>query len=410
MDQSNLRFSLLFKPSESFSALWKSEYNTNSTDGYAQRPIPGTAYAALAPANPWDLNYDREDPRNDERSVRSGLELKYKFADGISLRSMSGYQYGQLNMMFDEDATIAPTASSNLPGSYQPQVIHERVTTQEFDVLSPETGVLRWVLGGTYMHRDVPVEFTTYTQAGANNPAGLALGTIAQEVAVSINNPADAFGVFGQGTYELTNRLELVVGGRYSHDWIGSAGTLGVFVNIPGPGLIQVVSATNATPFSDQKGTGKLALNLKLDANNFLYAFAANGYKSGGPNPFSPVVFQPESVWDYELGLKSTLADGHIRTQIGGFYMNYENFQYSVLDPNTTNQTVTNLQGTSKIYGAELQMQGRTGPWAFDFSGAYVHATLGSSSVDRSADPAERRDGPGRAVRPGRARRNERLL
>ena len=52
VDQSNLRFSLLFKPSESFSALWKSEYNTNSTDGYAQRPIPGTAYAALAPANP----------------------------------------------------------------------------------------------------------------------------------------------------------------------------------------------------------------------------------------------------------------------------------------------------------------------------------------------------------------------
>ncbi len=380
-DQSNIRFSLLFSPGESFSALWKSEYNTNSTDGYPQRPIPGTAYASLAPANLWDLNYDRDDVRNDERSIRSGLELKYKFDGGISVRSISGFQYGQLNMMFDEDATLAPTASSTLPGSYQPQVIHERVTTQEIDVLSPDSGVFRWVAGGTYMHRDVPVEFTTYTQAGASNPLGFAPGTITQEVAIALNNPSDTYGVFGQGTYELTDALEVVAGARYSHDWIGSAGTLGVFVNIPGPGLIQVVSSPNATPFSDQKVTGKVAVNWKLDANNFIYAFAANGYKSGGPNPFNTAVFQPESVWDYELGLKSTLADGHIRTQIDGFYMDYDNFQYSVLNPITTGQTVVNLQGTSKIYGAELQMQGRAGPWAFDLSGAYVHATLGSAQL-----------------------------
>jgi iron complex outermembrane recepter protein len=33
VDQTNMRLSLMFAPNDSFTALWKSEYNTNSTDG-----------------------------------------------------------------------------------------------------------------------------------------------------------------------------------------------------------------------------------------------------------------------------------------------------------------------------------------------------------------------------------------
>jgi iron complex outermembrane receptor protein len=380
IDQTNMRLGLLFEPNDAFSALWKSEYNTNSTDGYPQRPIPGTVYASLAPADPWQLNYDRTDVRNDERSVRSGLELKYRLPDGILIRSISGFQYGQLDMLFDEDATNAPTASSPLPGSYQPQFIHERVTTQEVDVLSPETGVFRWVLGGSYMHRDVPVEFTTYTQAGAGTP--FPIGTPLIAVGVAINNPSDAFGVFGQGTLEITDALELQTGVRFSHDWIGSEGAVTVEPNL-GSGLVPVATIPNTTPFSDHKVTGKVALNYKLDTNDFLYAFAANGYKTGGPNPASTAVFQPESVWDYEAGWKTTLFDGHMRGQLGGFYMNYDNFQAQELNIITGGgqQTVFNLQSASKIYGVEAQLQARVGALSLDGAASYVHSSLGAGNA-----------------------------
>ncbi len=380
VDQTNLRFGLLFTPNEDFSALWKSEYNTNSTDGYPQRPIPGTVYASLAPANLWQLNYDRQDVRNDERSIRTGLEFKYRFPDGISIRSISGFQYGQLNMLFDEDATNAPAAGSPLPGSYQPQFIHERVTTQEIDVLSAEKGFFRWVFGGSYMHRDVPVEFTTYTQAGAGTP--FPVGTPVEGIDIAINNPSDAFGIFGQGTFELTDALELQTGLRYSHDWIGSQGRIVIEPNL-GDGLVPVATIPNTTPFSDHKITGKMALNYKLDAENFLYAFAANGYKTGGPNPASSVVFKPESVWDYEAGWKTTLLDGHLRGQLGGFFMNYENFQSQELNTITGGgqQTVFNLQGKSRIYGAELQLQTRVSSWSFDGAVSYVHSSLGAAQA-----------------------------
>jgi len=380
VDQTNVRFSLLFAPSENFSALWKSEYNTNSTDGYPQRPIPGTVYASLAPADPWKLNYDRTDVRNDERSVRTGLEVKYHLPNGIAIRSISGFQYGQLTMLFDEDATNLPAASSPLPGSYQPQFIHERLTTQEFDVLSPEAGFFRWVLGTSYMHRDVPVQFTTYTQAGAGTP--FPVGTPVNAVDISINNPSDAFGVFGQGTFELSDRFELQAGMRYSHDWIGSAGRVIIEPNL-GNGLVSVATIPNTTSFSDHKITGKVTLNYKVDPNNFLYVFAANGYKTGGPNPASSIVFQPETVWDYEAGWKATLLDSHLRTQLGGFYMRYDKFQAQELNIATGGgqQTVFNLQGISKIYGAEAEIQARVASWSLDAATSYVHSTLGAAQA-----------------------------
>ena len=387
VDQTNMRFGLLFAPNEDFSALWKSEYNTNSTDGYPQRPIPGTTYASLAPANLRQLNYDRTDVRNDERSVRTGLEIKYHFPNGISIRSISGFQYAQLSMLFDEDGTNAPIASSPLPGSYQPQFIHERVTTQEIDVLSAEKGFFRWVLGGSYMHRDVPVEFTTYTLAGAGTP--FPVGTPVNAVDIAINNPSDAFGAFGQGTFELTDALELQTGLRYSHDWIGSQGRIVIEPNL-GNGLVPVATIPNTTPFSDHKVTGKVALNYKVDAHNFLYAFATNGYKTGGPNPGSTVLFRPESVWDYETGWKATMWDGHLRSQLGGFFMNYDDFQAQELNTITGGgqQTVFNLQGTSRIYGAELQLQGRVSSWSFDSAASYVHSSLGAAqAIDLRALP-----------------------
>jgi iron complex outermembrane receptor protein len=77
------------------------------------------------------------------------------------------------------------------------------------------------------------------------------------------------------------------------------------------------------------------------------------------------------------------LLSDHLRTQLGGFYMNYDKFQTQEL--NTVigggQPTVLNLQGTSRIYGAELQLQGRVSSWTFDAAASYVHSALGAAQV-----------------------------
>jgi len=376
MDMSNIRVGLSWQPTDAFSALWKTEYNVNNTDGYAQQPVPGSSYAILQPSKPYVLDYDRTDTADNELSFRTGLELKYNFANGVALRSLSGFQYGQVNMIFDEDATSAPNLSRpGLPGLYQTQLIRERITTEEINLISPDTGFFRWVVGGTYVHRSVPVFIQSNVQ-----PVG---GTLYSSTIANIGNPADSYGFFGQGTFEVAKGLELQVGLRYSGDWIGSRGD----IIIPPAGNLTL---PNTQSYSDNKLTGKVALNWTVDQNNYIYAFVAKGYKSGGPNIASSDVFAPETVWDYELGWKSDWLDDHITVQANGFWMRYVNFQTPIFDVYTTSQNIINFSGASHIYGAELQAQGRFGNFHFDASGAYVHSRLPSvgAIVDARLIPA----------------------
>jgi outer membrane receptor protein involved in Fe transport len=70
-------------------------------------------------------------------------------------------------------------------------------------------------------------------------------------------------------------------------------------------------------------------LNYTPTPGRFFCAFAVRGYKSGGIDGPGDN-FKPEHVTDYELGWKGQIADGHIQTQLGGFYNDYQGMQESV--------------------------------------------------------------------------------
>lgn len=97
-------------------------------------------------------------------------------------------------------------------------------------------------------------------------------------------------------------------------------------------------------------------------------------------HPIGETQTQLEEVWDYELGWKSTLAGGHLRTQIDGFYMNYQNFQLNIYNPQTG---ASNVEGASHAAddGIEAQAQAQFGGFAFDAAGAYVHTSLGNQII-----------------------------
>ena len=132
--------------------------------------------------------------------------------------------------------------------------------------------------------------------------------------------------------------------------------------------------------YSDGRVTGKAALNWQVDPDNLIYAFAARGYKAGGFNSATSR-FGPETVWDYEIGWKSTFLDRHIRTQIGAYYNDYNNFQFGDVDL-TTGQTgqLRNLSN-AVVKGFEGQVQGKFGGFGFDGGVAYVDSKLSSVTV-----------------------------
>ena len=85
-----------------------------------------------------------------------------------------------------------------------------------------------------------------------------------------------------------------------------------------------------------------------------------------------------EKLTDYEIGWKATGFDGHLRTQIDGFYDVYNNFQVTVGYPAIpTFGFELNNPNTTHLYGFEAQAQAAFGPLSFDLGTTIMHSSLG---------------------------------
>ncbi|MEA1652654.1 TonB-dependent receptor [Nitrospirillum sp. BR 11164] len=356
LNETDGRLGVLWRPG-AFQALLKVEAANKNTGGYAYRPVPGTLYADAAVPGIRNLDYNAP-TQNSERAIINSLELRYEFEDGITVRSLSGFQNKRINNLYDSDATEAATQTEQ-------QYVREREWTEEVNILSPTDGAFNWIVGGYYQRNKIDVDIL-------NENAGFPTN-------IGTKNNKLTTGVFAQGGYKITPDLELQVGARES--WFHVTGDGGVYIGrgipvFPANGL-QV--ADTAGRHDDSMPTGKVALNWKPDADTLFYAFAARGYKPGGFNS-STSEFSPETVWDYEVGWKSTLLDGHLRTQLGAFYNDYKGFQFGRIDLTNGQNGVVNLADAT-IKGVEGQVQAKFGAFGADAGFAYVDSQLGSITV-----------------------------
>ncbi len=355
LNEQDLRLSMLWEPIDNLSVLLKVGLGQKDTGGYDYRPIPGTPYAQYAPADVRTLNFDQPE-KNNEHAIRNSLEIKYQLANGVTLRSVTGFQYNKVVDLYDSDASNGP------PAQYEAQDVSERPITQEFNILSPDNGALKWILGGFYWHDSIKV--------------GIDLDTAAQpHTFVTIFTEKTSEAVFGRVQYDLTKALQLEVGGRYTHDVVNNGGQ----IQIGFPGLPPFVTIPNSGNYSGNTWSGKAALNYTLNDENFLYAFASKGAKAGGSN--GATNFLPESVWSYEAGWKTQLLDRRIRLQLDGFYNDYSNYQVDgIINPATGTSGTGNTKGAT-IKGVELQGQGHVGGLAVDFGLAWVDSSIGAVTL-----------------------------
>jgi iron complex outermembrane receptor protein len=369
LDTKSVRGSLLWTPTDNLRVLLKSDYSIIDTGGY-----PTSPYNSTLPLHTIATNgpYAAED-----ETARTVLNVSYEFANGITFRSISGAQYGTTMIRSDGDGT------ATLPFTFYDKV-EQRLLSQEFTLVSPDTDRLKWVLGAYYQDDLItfpPGQFVTTQYVAPTLP-------ILYDTILDGRNPKTTAAGFGQISYDLTDSLELQVGGRYTHSTVVNDAKFAA----PLLGL----ALTQNDRYEEDAFTGKVALNWTLDPNNFLYAFYARGHKAGGLNGpnlafVPPKAFDGENVDDFEAGWKSTLFDGHLRTQIGAYYNIYQNFQINIGDPTVPAITsILNVTGDTKIYGLEASAQGRFGGFAFDAGLSLSHSELGDFY---GADPRRARTG-----------------
>jgi iron complex outermembrane receptor protein len=276
---------------------------------------------------------------------------------------------------FDDSAGNEGFPGSPYPAIWAHDHADDTLYSEEINVVSPDTGPLKWV-GGLYFQSDTihigPYGFDFGSGTGqAGTPPSVLLSLLAKL-------PRKTEAVFGQVTYDLTDKLQIAIGGRYT--WVQERLTDAEFLYSGGVPFF-VIPGNNS--ISDSKPTGKIAVNYKINDDNMIYAFAATGHKAGGVNtsPMFPAttqpVFGPEDVTNYEVGWKGRLFDGHLRAQLDAYYNDYRNFQLTLFFPAIATSEVANVGGHTTIDGVEFQTQAVFGDFSFDANASYLHSAIG---------------------------------
>src|ERR1700733_12267703 len=345
------RVSLLFKPDEALTVLLKTDFNYLNFGAYPADPYNSTE----------DLfNIGVNSPQQAlDRFGRTVLKVDYLLPDGITLRSVTGYQKGNTQYQADLDGT-------NVGNSYFADNVDETLWSEEFNVISPDKGFVTWVVGA-YADGDKYTFVPNYYFLIGTPP-----GNPATEYRLQGTNPESAIAAFGQLSFQLTSALQLQIGARYTESKTTNH--------------VQVLQF--GLPLADEQESkyvntsGKVSLNWTIDPKNFFYGFSPPGFRPGGLNvPVglgTPTAFGAEKLTNYELGWKNTSFDGHLRSQVDGFYYDYKNFQVIVGYPQFPSFGFElNNPNPTHIYGFEAQEQAVFGEFSIDGGLAVMYSTLG---------------------------------
>ena len=194
--------------------------------------------------------------------------------------------------------------------------------------------------------------------------------------------------VFGQVTFDVTDRFRVTGGARYNWDRVSfqpfststcpfgsglSAAQPDVVELAPGVPLCSTFAALSPDSFSIhkpfpggaksfEKFSWKGAVEYDLSPNSMLYASVATGYKAGGVGDDGgngavgdARFFRPETNINYEAGIRSKLFDNTLSLNLTAFWTDYKDLQIQTVTGNNPPKTIATNAGKSRSRGLELE-------------------------------------------------------
>jgi iron complex outermembrane receptor protein len=300
------------------------------------------------------------------RSYGGSATIEYRVNDVWSIKSITAARRDKSWAPIDFDAL--PVVDMEVPALYT-----NRQFSQELQLTY--TGArLQGVAGLYYMDANAFNKFDTIL-AGAVPTSTYTMGDI----------DTRAWAAYFDGSYALTDTLNLSLGGRYTVDKREADVLRQIYFGLGGspemgnPGAILFRTDTDLRngllEREDKKFTPRVAVNWKLHNDHNLYASYSEGFKGGGFDPRLNVVgtriplataragYAPETIETWELGLKSAFNGGRITTNAALFYSDYQDVQIPgsvAIDSDGDGRDdsfagVTTNAGKAKIKGAELE-------------------------------------------------------
>ncbi len=331
-------------------------------------PFPSTPNTWISPFNAPVLNDvidGRETRKFDGLTLR--IEHPFAFAD---FTSISAYRYFTTFNREEQDGT------NRLYLYFDDVNIEQNKSFSQELTLAGKTSVADWVAGASYYYDDAHQTsqlnlFTNSIDTLLNNtglvPGGVygPISAAAAQFGIPVTLLGDpwqenminhgysrAGALFGDVIWHLAERWNLTTGVRFTHDekdfsWYNPLRTATQLdaglaeltsLGFPLPPFPFQQNLEFTTPISTaaplrlknswNDTSPRFVLDYKPLADVMLYASVARGYEAGGYNALEPgAKYDPETVRNYELGVKSELFEHRLLLNSSVYYYLYSNLQ-----------------------------------------------------------------------------------
>jgi iron complex outermembrane receptor protein len=300
-------------------------YQNSQQDGFAQIQanyaddllLPG-----IGAGEPWFGDYETGqtdiNPSEYDASVL-GLTVDYRFDFG-TLTSVTSTQDTAMVQSLDVTVPFAFFADLFFPQN-APHSSAVLVTdmgwdefTQEVRLTSTSNQQFEWIVGGYYSKEE---SFSIQR-----------LDTIPAEPEFFYANFPSNYeetSLFGTGTWYFTPDFDASFGIRYA-DYSND-----VKLETVGP----LVAPLPLTAIDDSDTNYLFNLRYRAGDNLSFYGRIASGYRPGGANfllldpegnPLTQPFYQPDTLWNYEVGVKGTTADGRFSYDVAAYYIDWEDY------------------------------------------------------------------------------------
>ncbi len=320
---------------------WTIDLNTRYENDKDKGAYPWAATDSAARANPYKVfgNWDNTERRT---NFNTSLSLKY-FGRNFNFTSITAFvDYhiwlpGRFDFDFGPDQLISFTTWSR-----------QNELTQEFRFSSPaNTGKWKWTAGSYLLGEKLKNGSTTYFDQD------YALFDPNAPYATISNGKRNAYGLafFGQATYAVTPKFDIIVGARYDVEHRELTQNSAYEKS----GVVTPLTADSTVKKTFNAFTPKVILSYKLTDKSMVYASYAKGFRVGGFNFGSTTnpTYNPERSDNYELGIKNALLNNRLKINLTAFYFQQKDQQVST-SQDGINYATLNV-GDMNNYGLELE-------------------------------------------------------
>ncbi len=368
-DRFGIRTKWVWEPSDSVSVTWSADYSEVDTGelGYGVQVgfDPAVRAAANATAgnnlsgtgltgiNDSDMTVTDNRASNSKREI-FGTSLTIDAAIGtVNFISQTSYRKTDASVFWDADSTdstelfVGPLFPNDPPlttESFDSRETMQDHFGQEFRFQSDESSRFRWMLGAYLFDETFDIDRRgAFPILGAGNPPTVFDGTVPPGSdpndptntfdGVFIDQGKDGWALFGQVSYDVTDRTEITAGLRYAEENVDYLADVDFLVPFgPGFDFPFIVDINETAKFDDLLPT--LTVSHEFNDTVNLFAVWSRGFKSGGFQKFpadnvaDAVPFESEKSENIEFGAK--FATDRFELSTAAYRMTLEDQQVNV--------------------------------------------------------------------------------